>query len=440
MTQLSDALSFYRQQVELARGRLSAPHLNWLNESREQALDTFTRLGFPQRTHENWRYTSIDNLLKHHFIPVTEEFTALQDIDVADHFFEQEAYRLTVANGRVVPSLSELDDLPAGVTLCGLNYALQHHPDWVKAHLAKICPANQHAFSALNNALINDGVFLRVGPGVVLPKPIEIVYLTLGLETEIMVQPRNLVLVEKGAQATLIEQHVSTGNSVYFNNLVTEIFIAEDAQFTHYSLQQESPNAFHLSGRGVLLAQNSRYFLREFSLGGCWGRVDLKVEFAEPYAHADLGGLYLVGDQQLQDVHLNILHNAPGGRSLETYRGLLCGKGRAVFDGKIRVERAAQKTDAALSNANWLLSRDAEVDTKPQLEIFADDVKCSHGTTVGQIDPQQLFYLRSRGIPHALAKQILCLGFAQGLLEGCKLEAVRIRTNALIQQRLIEFT
>jgi Fe-S cluster assembly protein SufD len=244
------------------------------------------------------------------------------------------------------------------------------------------------------------------------------------------------VLLEAGAKATLIERYAGTDATRYFNNSLSEITLQEEAELEHYRLQEESPEAYHLHSLFINQHEQSRYGNTGFSLGGAWSRTELTLDFLGESATADLDGLYLAGEQQLSDVHLDIRHGVPGCASHTSYRGLLHGRGRAVFDGRIEVKTHAGGSDAHLNNANLLLSRNAEVDTKPQLEIHADDVRCSHGATVGQLDPTQLFYLRSRGIDAAEARRLLCLGFAGGILERCGIAPLRERVEAIVSERL----
>jgi len=244
------------------------------------------------------------------------------------------------------------------------------------------------------------------------------------------------VSLSAGASATIVERYASIGSSEYFTNALSEISLGGDARLEHLRVQEESGAAYHLGGVRVVQEKDSRYAGVAVALGGAWSRCEHHVDFAGPGASFELDGLYLAGDGQYVDHHLDIRHGVPGCRSRETFKGLLHGAGRGVFDGRIVVEKQAQKTDAALNNANLLLSRNAEVDTKPQLEIYADDVKCSHGAAVGQIQPGELFYLRSRGIPEVQARQMLCLGFAQEVLDACGLPALRSRLEAAVARQI----
>ncbi|NNF95550.1 MAG: Fe-S cluster assembly protein SufD [Halobacteria archaeon] len=412
----------------LQQGNVAAatePH-PWLNKVREDAIAAVGDLPLPGRKQEEWRYTSIEGLLEHKFEPVSTEFDALQIQDIDDWLLQDtQTYRIVFANGRFVPALRNFDALPDGVTIGSLRHALSHDPQALAIWFGQTANHSEHIFTALNTALISDGLFVRVSRDTVLERPIEVIHLNLGLDVPQLIQPRNLLVLERGANAQLIEHYVSTGDAVYFHNGVSEILLEDNAALTHYRLQQESPQAYHMHQSFLAQAAHSQYRNTSLSLGGKWASHNLEVRFQDKGAYCDTNGLYLVGDKQLIDHHLDVIHATPHNTSRHNYKGILYNKGRAVFDGRILVEKNAQKTDAHLSNKNLLLSRNAEVDTKPQLEIYADDVKCSHGTTVGQLEPEQLFYLRSRGINETAAMKMLCIGFAGEILETIDLPAVR---------------
>ncbi len=413
----------------------------WLNRARENARSALHTLPLPEKKQEAWRYTSIEGLLEYEFEPVSADFDALQTEDIDNWLLpDTNAYRLVFANGRCVPALRNFDQLPAGVTIGSLRHALSHDPVSIAIWFGQTANHAEHIFTALNTALINDGLYIHIQRDIALERPIEVVHLNLELDTPQLIQPRNLLVLERGANATLIERYESSGDSVYFHNAVSEILLEDNATLTHYQLQQESPRAYHLHQSFVAQAAHSQYRSTSLALGGKWARHDLEVCFQGQGADCDTNGLYLVGDQQLTDQHLNIKHSRPHNASRHTYKGILHGNGRAVFDGRILVDIDAQKTDAHLSNKNLLLSRNAEVDTKPQLEIYADDVKCSHGTTVGQLDPEQLFYLRSRGIDPVTAMKMLCIGFVGEILDTIELQPVREHVELQLHELLATVT
>ena len=233
-----------------------------------------------------------------------------------------------------------------------------------------------------------------------------------------MTQIRNIITLGVGTKVTLVERFIGTDQDQYFHNNLSDILLAEGASLKHYRVQDESPEAYHLSNLSIAQQKNSRYYSSHMAFGAAWSKTDININFKDEGAKCLLNGLYVVGDQQLTDFHIDVRHSVPACTSKEHFKGILYGKGRAVFDGHILVDKQAQHTDAQLSNDNLMLTRDAEVDTKPQLEIYADDVKCAHGTTVGQIDPQQLFYMRSRGLSETTAYKLLCLGFAGEIIDS----------------------
>ena len=428
----------YRDGVAAIQPDLVGQDLAWLLNSRDTAINALNELSFPERKQEPWRYTSPTTLLEHRFQPVTEAFQALQDVDI-DEFLLQgvETHRLVFANGRLVTDLSDLSQMPPGVTITSLYQAISEQSPEVSLWLGKLARTDRDAFTAMNGAEMNDGLFIHVADGQILDRPIEVLFITTGLTDAIVVQPRNLIVMGQAAHATLIERYASTGSSLYFNNGISEVVLEQDASLQHLRLQTESENAYHLHTDFVAQAADSVYTSTVYSLGGCWSRSDTELRFSATGARADLAGLFTVGDRQVNDVRLNIDHAVPGCSSESHYRGLLHGAGRGVFDGRIVVGAEAQQTEAHLNNANLLLTRKAEVDTKPQLEIYADDVKCSHGTTVGQLEDAQMFYLRSRGIDADEAQRMLSLGFAGEILERCTIDPLRAAIESAVSSKLV---
>ena len=320
--------------------------------------------------------------------------------------------------------------------IASLRDTLTQDPDALDGLLTRIAGEGSHVFASLNTAGMDDGLVLLVDRGVLLDRPIELIHLSVGTDKPHVAQPRHLVHLNDGAQAELIERSIGLNESTYCSNSLLEISLGRDARLKHRRIQMESENAFHICGLHLLQGQGSHYAGVNVSLGGAWARNDLVVRFSGEHAECDLNGLYLAGDKQLVDFHLDVRHNLPNCTSRENFKGIVHGKGKAVFDGLVYVARNAQKTDADMSNRNLILSQNAEVDTKPQLEIYADDVKCSHGTTVGQIEPEMLFYLRSRGISALLARRMLCLGFAGEIIDALGNEALQDHAAEHVGSRL----
>ena len=433
-TPAAESLQHYGDVLTRIQPQLTGAGQPWLAQHRREAAASLQQLGFPQRRQEAWRYTSVDRLLQHAFVPAG---SGQPEIDLNAFLLPQlDAHRAVFVNGRFVAGLSSLEALPAGVTVGSLKQQIERNPIVPAKWLGQAAGAPQHAFSALNTAAIDDGLIIHVPQGQKLERLIEVLHLTTAPTDAVMSQSRNLLLLEAGAQATLVERFASPDAALYFNNNLSEIILQDDAELEHVWLQEESPAAFHLHSLFINQQARSRYRNTGFALGGTWSRTELNIDFLGAAAAAELDGLYVAGDQQLTDAHIDIRHSVPGCQSHTNYKGLLHGRGRAVFDGRIEVKANAGKTDAHLHNANLLLSRNAEVDTKPQLEIYADDVKCSHGTTVGQLDPAQLFYLRSRGIAAAEARRLLCLGFAGEIIDRCGIAALRESIEAAVAARL----
>lgn len=434
---LQDAAERYGRVVKekLAEAQGSGPA--WLRERRRDAATRLQLTGFPSPKSEEWRYTPLQGVLGREFRAGTEDLAALTLDDIDELLLRDRSHcRLVFVNGRFAPRLSQLDANAAALRVGSLREALRHDDGALAAAPGLAAAPDADAFETLNAALFDDGAHLHVPAGAQWEAPIELLFVSVGLDEPAMHHPRNLLTLGEGASATVVERYAALGPSQCFTNVTTEIALGPSASLHHVRVQEESVAAHHLGRTRLRQDAGSHYTGLCVALGGAWSRSEYRVQFAAPGAAFALDGLYLAGDGQLVDHHLDVRHAVPGCSSRETFKGLLHGAGRAVFDGRIVVEKDAQKTEAALNNANLLLSRNAEVDTKPQLEIYADDVKCSHGAAVGQIQPAELFYLRSRGIPEAQARQMLCLGFAREVLDACEVPALRDRLEAAVTRQL----
>lgn len=411
----------------------------WLAAARARGAAAVATLPLPDRRQEAWRYTSVGFLDQTAYQPLVEgPFDAIQPDDVEDLLLrDSEALRLVFVNGYLAPTLTPVLRGGEGMVITNLTAELGELPEALRAHLDAVAE-HRHVFAALNSALMSDGALIWLPRDVRVERPVEILHISVGMEEPGIAHPRHLLVLEEGARVEVIERYCATGDGSYFNNALIEVVLGAGSELVHQRVQEESRNAQHLSDLHVRLAARSRYRLAQAALGGAWSRTDVRLSFEGEGAHAELDGLMLARDQQLNDVHLSVQHKVPHCTSRETFKGILDGKGRVVFDGHILVARDAQKTDAMLSNDNLMLSRSAEVDTKPQLEIYADDVKCSHGTTVGELDGNMLFYLRSRGIHEAQAKQMLCQGFAEEIIGTMDHAPLRARVSQLLAARLME--
>jgi len=413
--------------------------LSWLRQIRKGALARFEQMGFPTPRQEDWKYTRVTPIEKRAFRSALKSRVELQPADIATYRLAAlGAHQVVFVNGRYSPRLSEPGDLPKGVTVRSMAEALERIPAEVERHLNRYVEVDASAFTALNTAFMEDGVYVHVAPGVDASQPIHLLFVHTPDEEELCTHPRNLIVCEEHARALVIETYAGLGDARYFCNPVTEAALAPSADLEHYKLGREGLQGFHVSTLQVHQARASRFASHSVSFGGSLVRNDINVRLDDEGTDCLLNGLYMVGGRQHVDYHTRVDHARPHGSSREYYKGILTGRARGVFNGRVYVHPDAQKTDAEQHNANLLLSRDAEVDTKPQLEIYADDVKCSHGATVGQLDENMVFYLRSRGVEESLARALLTYGFARDVVDRMSLSAVRSGLEDLLVSRLPE--
>ncbi|MGI8566907.1 MAG: Fe-S cluster assembly protein SufD [Pyrinomonadaceae bacterium] len=412
----------------------SAP--SWVEELRENALERFDELGFPTVDQEDWKYTNIASIAKNTFTFATGR----RDIaaELAPFIYaEAKSSRLVFVNGVYRADFSSIASLPAGVVVVNLREAFSgEHAETLRGYLARSRAEDEDAFTALNTAFLGDGAFLLVPKGVRVDAPVHLLFLADAAGEKPIAFPRVLIVAERGSEATVIESYAAIDESVYFTDAVTEIFVGEGARLVHYKVQRESERAFHIAQTHADLGRDSVFDSTTITLGAQLSRHGINVQLDHPGVECHVDGLYLVGDGQHADTHSIIDHRQPHCASRQNYKGILDGKSRAVFNGRVFVRRDAQKTDAVQSNKNLLLSNEARVDTKPQLEIFADDVKCAHGATVGQLEEEELFYLASRGLHPELARNLLTYGFAEELIEKIKIESIKTQLDEAILNRL----
>ena len=417
---------------------LPAKNPPWLQQVRQYARQALEVVDLPNRKQEAWRYSNVEKLLK--LSPtVSHDNRVVEDLGPYDEWLysQDQSYRLGFVNGRCSPALSNIEELSCDITMGSLRSMITMEPELVAKYLGQIEDKQHDAFAELNRALINDGLFVYIPANVQIDKPIEIVHINRQSDTSIATHARNIVVLETGASATIIERYISADSSINFYNGISEILLADNAQMRHYCINEQNRNSYHLEQRYVSQLENSRYNCAQFSSGATWAKTDINVALNGSGADCELNGLYIVGESQLNDIHVNVIHKATHCDSRENFKGILTGKGRAVFDGRILVEKDAQKSNAHLGNKNLILTRDAEVDTKPQLEILADDVKCSHGTTIGQLDPNQIFYMRARGLSEDKAKELLCLGFAGEIIDKIADEKVQTYIAGTMQKSVL---
>ena len=407
----------------------------WLSELQKSAFEAFRSEGFPTTRHEDWKYTDIRPITKRRFSTAAAKIGFDRKYVDSAGFTLPACHELVFANGRHAPDLSTLLALTGGVMVQSLLEALDGNEDLITG-IFKRSESVKNAFISLNTALITDGGFLYIPDGVCLEQPVHLIFLAGGQEQPVAAHLRNLIIMGKNSRATVIESYIGVKDGEYFTNTVTDILTGEGAVLEHYKLQQESLQGYHVANMNIHQNRDSRVESHSISLGGALVRNDIKSLLAEEGAGIELNGLYVAGGRQHVDNHTRIDHLKPNTSSREHYRGVLDGHARGVFNGKVVVHKDAQKTDAHQSNANLLLSDNAEVDTKPELEIYADDVKCSHGATIGQLDESMLFYLRSRAIDEETARSLLTFAFADEVISHIRLEAVRKRLEAVVVGKL----
>jgi Fe-S cluster assembly protein SufD len=387
---------------------------SWLNARRAHALERANALAVPTTRDEEWRFTDITPLTRVPFRPATG--VARPTVAEVTRFVAPEATtRLTFVDGVFAPELSATARLPYGVVVSPLVAALETHAAVIEPHLARHAQIERQVFVALNTAHLRDGAFIWVARNQTCPTPVQLLHLSTQKETA--VYPRCLVVVEAGAECTLIEAYASLGENVYFSDAVTEIVAGEGARVRHVRVQREASGAFHIGHCAVAVAKDGRYASHSVALGARISRLDLNVVQEGEGVDVQLDGLALIAGRQLADTHSLMDHARPHGTCRQLHKCIVGGAAHAVFNGKIMVRPGAQLTDSSQQSRNLLLSDKAHVDTKPQLEIFADDVKCAHGAAVGRLDPEQLFYLRSRGVPEPQARSLLTYAFAAEALD-----------------------
>lgn len=409
-----------------------------VHDLRKSAISNFSDLQFPTTKDEEWKYTNISPLLKHSFQPA-QILSQDYNVSVNQFLFDKMGHSLLVfVNGSYSKTLSKLKDLPKGVIVESLAKAIKDDDPIVKKHLGKYADIKGQIFTSLSTAFVNDGAFIYVPDGKVIDDPIHILFLSIAGDNKILVQPRNLFVAAKNSQSTIIEHYASLSEDVYFTNSVTEIVTEENAFVDHIKLQEESRKAFHIGRMDVHQERNSNFASHLISFGGEISRNDFNSRFNGEGGESMLNGLYLVEGTQLFDAHTLIDHAKPHCNSHEHYKGILMDSSRGVFNGKVIVRKDAQKTNAFQENNNIILSNDALVNTKPQLEIFADDVKCSHGATIGQLDNDAMFYLKSRGIGVDAARAILIHAFASDVVRYIKINPVRDYIEGILKSKFHE--
>ena len=429
------AHSNYRELFDAAAAGSVAK--DWLPKLKIAAFESFEAVGFPTTRDEDWHFTSVSPIAERTFRPVKPSKTVLTEDDIAPFTYGRDDWHLLVfVNGKYEPSLSNFAELDVDAQVMTFGEALKEAPELLAERLGTLAPAKQ-AFTALNTAFMSDGVVVRVPKDVALETPIHILYLVDAHANNGSLHPRTLVIAERGAQATLIETFATLGGGTYFTNHVAEVIVGDNARVDHYKVQREGAEAFHVGTIQATQGRDSIYHAFTFTTGAQLSRSNVYAKLLGSNAEVRLNGLYALEETQHADNQTFVEHIAPACSSREVYKGILDGTSHGVFNGKVFVDPQAQQTDGKQTNHALLIGEGARVDTKPQLEIFADDVKCTHGATVGRLDEMAKFYMKSRGIGAERTRALLTYAFAAEVLELIELEPLKVALEGLLFDRFI---
>lgn len=445
-------MSTYAANYEQVASQLSASGPEWLDGERRAAFARFDALGFPTRRNEEWRYTNIAGLQKLSVAPVLSGPGAGFGAGLGDALAPfllagPDADRLVFVNGVYSAELSRVHEVSGPVTIGNLGALLAKAPERVRPYLSGDDGVSgvELPFAHLNSAYLVDGAFIHVPRGRVAERTVEVVFVTTpeasseaGVGEAIAAHPRLVVAIEQGARAHVLENHVGLSERAYVSNAVTQTFVAQDAFLGHVKVQRDGLAAYHLGNIRAHLERGCTYENMNVSVGAALARNDINARLDGEGVSCTLDGLFLAGGEQHIDNHTSIDHAQPHCNSFQVYKGILAGRANAVFNGKIFVRQDAQKTNAKQSNRNLLLSPNASINTKPQLEIWADDVRCTHGATIGQLDADALFYLQARGVSRAEATSLLTHAFANEVIEAMSIEAARAPLGDLIHRWMDE--
>jgi len=410
----------------------------WLLPVRQAGMASFAQQGFPTLHDEDWRFTNLAPIAKLNFklagpVAVNGAESRILNESV---FAGLPGLRLVFVNGFFSAKLSSVKPVAGGVRIESLAAALAKDAALLEKHLGRYACLAGNSFAALNQALFTDGALIFVPPGVEVAEPVQLIYISSAKQNGETIQPRNLIIAGANSQVTIVESYLSNGNVAHLTNAVTELVAGENAKVEHVKVQDESAGAFHIATIAGEFGRTSKVNVHSFALGAKLSRNNIRTKLAGEGLECILNGLYLTKDEQLADHHMIVEHAEPHCASHEYFNGILDDKSKGVFHGRILVREIAQKTDAKQTNKNLLLSDDATADTKPQLEIYADDVKCTHGATIGQLNAESIFYLRSRGMSEDTARRMLIHAFAGEIIERIRCEPAREVLDKLVWDRL----
>lgn len=427
----------YLEQFARFAARAAGNGQAWLHSMRRRAITRFAELGFPTTRDEDWKFTNVAPIAGTAFALTQEGFSEPTRGDLDAFLFPGLAANLLVfVNGRYAPRLSFVAAQPDGVLVCSLAHAFATHRDLVGQHLGRYADFQNDAFTALNTAFMEDGTFVFIPKGTILDAPVHLLYVSSATPAPVMTHPRNLIVTGEDSQATVVEDYVSLDEDVSFSNGVTEAAVGQNGILTHYLIERESPRAFNVSSLRIQQGRSSKVTSHSVLLGGGLVRNNVHPVMSGEGGECLVNGLFLATGRQHMDNTMRVEHRSPHCTSRQFYHGILDGFSHGVFQGRIVVHKDAQRTDAKQTNRNLLLSEDAQIDTKPQLEIYADDVKCTHGATIGQVNEEAIFYLRSRGIGKEAARALLLFAFADECLERMKVEPIRRHLEELVRRWL----
>ena len=424
--------SWYAAEYSNIAPILCGQSLLWLEEQRLKALSQFSEQGFPSSHEEEWRYTNVSAIEKKKFSPTINKTKNLVDIEWLKLYQLQEAWSVVLVDGHFSAELSSLEDLPVDVLVMGMADALQKLPETLENYINQAVTIDENSFIAFNTAWFTDGLFVSVNAKRILEKPIQVLHVA--TQQDVLAATRTVIILDKMAEASIIETYVGYDNA-YLSSTVTEVFVGQNAHLTLYKMQCESEKAYHFGGIYVKQDRDAHFTHHNFAFGALLARSDIHTDL-DHASECELNGLYLGVKRQYIDSHTRINHIKPHGISRELYKGVLDDRARGVFQGRVIVAKDAQQTDSQMNNRNLLLSDDAEADSKPQLEIYADDVKCGHGVTVGQLDEKSIFYLQSRCIDEEVARNILTFAFANEMVDRIK---IKVLHEMILEQVLIRF-
>ena len=436
MQSIDQNIKWYQSKFEAFEQSLNGEKLSSMHKLRREAIHRFSELGFPTTRQEEWRFTNISPIINTEFQPILNyKLGGVTKNDIQKYVLDN-ALRLVFIDGMFSPELSDISSLPAEMKVGSLLEMWKKQPETIRSYINNLAMGEENAFTMLNTAFLWDGAFISVSRGVILENPIQLIFVATNREQIYTAQPRNLIIAGIDSKFKIVETYVGLAKNTYLTNTVTEITLGENSVVEHDKFQVEGIGAYHIGTTHLQMSSASRYSSNAISLGGSIVRNNIVARFDAEGAECILNGLSLGRGTQVIDNHTVIDHTKPHCTSHELYKSILDGSSKGIFNGKVFVRKDAQKTDAKQTNKTLLLSDEATINTKPQLEIFADDVKCTHGAAIGQLDDEQIFYLRSRGIGLDAARDILTSAFASDVVNRITIESFRQQIEWMIRDRL----